>query len=513
MKESVKFVKHHTRLRAFIILSSCGFIFPRELFSQEQVLIRLIQADEIRYNRKLTGEVQILSGHVILEQDSTFLYCDSAYLNENENRVEAFGDIRIKASDTLNLYGNHLDYDGTTKVADMLQNVRLVDHETTLYTDHLIYDRLNRISQYIGGGRIINEDNDLCSDIGYYFTDSKEFLFEQNVVLINPDYTMKADKLRYNTVSRTAYFLSRTTIRSKDATIYCENGWYNTTNGISQYNKNAYIIHGEQTMTGDSLYYDQREGYGKALNHIVVTDTVQDIIIKGNYAEYWRKEGHSIITDSAVAVIIANSDSLYLHADTLQANFDTAQNATALAAFHRTRFFRNDIQGMCDSLYYNFNDSIINLYYEPVLWSEQNQLTADSISIFIKNKQIDRMILYNTSLIIAKDDTNKFNQIRGINMIGYFVDNDLTRITVESNAETIYYVREDDGSLTGINKAIAGNMIILLSNKKIHRIAYIDKPVETLYPPNDISPQDLLLKGFKWMESKRPSNKYEIFFR
>jgi lipopolysaccharide export system protein LptA len=499
-------------MRIFILVHLVFLLLPSYLFSQDTTLIRLIQADEIKYNKHIMSDIQVLAGQVILEHDSIFLYCDSAYLNEKMNNVEAFGNVHFKASDTLHLFGDHLIYDGNTKIAEIRNNVRLIDRETTLTTEHLFYNRLSRTAQYIAGGKIINKDNELYSDIGYYFSEKKEFLFRKNVILVNPRYIMKSENLKYNTESETAHFLGPTTIESSDTYIYCENGWYDTRNDISQYDRNANIVHGEQSMKGDSLYYDQKLGFGKGFNHVVVTDTVQDIIIKGNYAEYRKPEGYSMVTDSAVAILISESDSLFLHADTLRATFDSTQNIRSLYAYNRCKFYRTDIQGMCDSLYYNFTDSVISLYIEPVLWSEQYQLTADSIQIWIRNKQLSMMILHNTAFIIGRDAEDKYNQIRGINMTGYFTDNELTNITVASNAETIYYVREDDGGLIGINKVFSGNMKIQLSDNKIQKITYIDKPTATLYPENEVKPEDLRLKGFKWLGNRRPSNKFDIFF-
>ena len=55
-------------------------------------------------------------------------------------------------------------------------------------------------------------------------------------------------------------------------------------------------------------------------------------------------------------------------------------------------------------------------------------------------------------------------------MVGYFRDNELYKITVDGNAQTVYYIREDDGYLIGVNLAESSSMIIRLKDNDIHNI-------------------------------------------
>ena len=124
---------------------------------------------------------------------------------------------------------------------------------------------------------------------------------------------------------------------------------------------------------------------------------------------------------------------------------------------------------------------------------------------------MDTLVFYSSAFIISEDDTNKYNQVKGRDMIGYMKENELFKIRVLGNSETIYYVREEDKSLIGINKAISSDMLIFLENREVKSITYIDQPVATLHPENEISPFDLKLKGFKWIIGKRPLTKEDIF--
>ena len=159
------------------------------------------------FNKEIYPDGPRILGNVVMNHDSAFLYCDSAYVNEAANKVIAYGNVRVKLSDTLNLYSDSLRYDGNTKVAHANSNVRLIDNQTTLSTDTLVYDRKTQIGQYDYWGKIVNDKNYLVSHHGYYYTNRKEFFFKDKVLLTNPEYTMNSDTLMYNTLTKTSSFL------------------------------------------------------------------------------------------------------------------------------------------------------------------------------------------------------------------------------------------------------------------------------------------------------------------
>jgi lipopolysaccharide export system protein LptA len=243
----------------------------------------------------------------------------------------------------------------------------------------------------------------------------------------------------------------------------------------------------------------------------MLTDTLQDMIVLGHYAQYDRLAHYAFVTDSTVAIMIDRTDSLYLHADTLKIITDSADQAKKMYAYFKVKFFREDLQGMCDSMTYTIADSTLTLYKEPVLWSDENQLSSDSIKIVYANKEIDSLVLHDNCFIASRDDTATFNQIKGKSMVGYFSNNELYKITVSGNSQTIYFVREDNGSLIGINKVVSSKMLIFIKENQIKTITYIDMPKATLYPEKDIPPMERKLKGFKWIEGRRPLSKHDIF--
>ena len=503
--------KYLPGIYCFLAMVVAFFMTGGSTQAQNVTEVHLEKADILKFDQKGGRNIQRLIGNVILRQDSTYFYSDTAELDENNN-FSAVGNIHIEYSDSVDLYGDYVTYSGNTRIAVLDSNVVLVDPRATLYTDHLEYDRNNGIAYYFTGGRIVDRDNVLTSITGRYFTDSYLFLFKDSVVATSPDYIMYADSLKYNTETEVVYIDGPTDIYGEKDHIYSEKGWYDTRDDRSELQKNNRIDHEEQILKADWIYYDRGNEYGKALGNIWIKDTVQDLILEGEVSEFFRNERHSYITESARATLIDDQDSLFMHADSFLMVMDSADQARYMFAHHKMKFFRKDMQGMCDSLVYRVNDSLIAMLGSPVIWTDQNQLTSDSIWMHISDNRIDSMVMFNMSFIISRDSTDSFNQIKGKQMRAYFFENRLYKIKVFGNAETIYYIREDNNELIGINSSVSSDMDILINDDRIREIIYLKMPDAVLFPEDEFPADKKYLKDFKWIEDQRPADKYGIFF-
>jgi lipopolysaccharide export system protein LptA len=392
----------------------------------------------------------------------------------------------------------------------MRYNVTLIDKETTLTTDYMDFDLENNIGYYERHGHIVNGDNTLDSRAGYYYSRSKSLNFRDSVVIVNPDYTIYADTLRYHTVTEIAYFLGPTRIISPDNFIYCENGWYDTQQNISQFNKNAYLESSGQYLRGDSLYYERDNGMGMAFDNVELYDSAQQIILLGKYAIYFEDPEYAMLTDSAVLIQISDEDSLFVHSDTLKSVVDSTGEYKILRAYYRVKFHRPDMQGKCDSLAYLESDSVFQLFGEPVLWSKIHQLTAEHMDVHMAFGEPDYIELRNAAFIVSQDDSMRFNQIRGRNMTGHFLEDQLSWIDVKGNGQSIWFGR-DEGKLIGVNKAESSDIKIYLADGEVDRVNMITSPSAILYPPDDLPAEELYLSGFHWLEEFRPKSKQDIF--
>jgi lipopolysaccharide export system protein LptA len=474
-------------------------------------------------------EAQRMLGHVVFTQDSVIMYCDSAWMYPN-NSLEAYSHVHIKQGDSLNLFGDNLKYDGNKKMARLEKNIRLTDKDMTLTTEHMTYDAGKKIATYIDGGTIVSKENVLTSQTGYYYAGGRSLAFKKKVVLTNPRYTVNCDTLNYATGTKIAKFFGPTWIRSNKNSIYCENGFYDTFHDFAQFSKNAVVNTGKQTLQGDSLYYNRKTGFGKALGHVSIKDTSQHLLITGDYSTHNELSNISYVTGHALMRQITKADTLYLHADSLKATAvpdtaawerkkasskvelprDSMPMQRTMYAYHRVKFFQPQVQGKCDSLVYTYQDSTMHMFKSPVLWSTDNQLSGERVELTTGNGEMKQIRMFNSSFIISKEDSLRFNQVKGKNMTGYFTANKLRKVFVQGNGQTIYYAK-DKNKITGVNKADCSDLMIFMKDSQVESITLLNKPDGTMYPPLEIDPKELRLKDFKDQTRQRPHDRQDVF--
>ncbi|QNP52597.1 hypothetical protein H9L05_02185 [Hymenobacter qilianensis] len=171
------------------------------------------------------------------------------------------------------------------------------------------------------------------------------------------------------------------------------------------------------------------------------------------------------------------------------------------------RIFRADLQGRCDSLTYDRQDSIIYLNRNPILWSDKNQLTSDSMEIQQRRGKIDQMRLYANAFIVGQDTLLNFNQVKGRNMVAYFGDNKIKKVDVVGNAESLYFALEGDTTTTGMNKAVSATMALRFADNKLQTITFQTNPDASFIPPHELKEEDKTLKGMQWRIKERPSRR------
>jgi lipopolysaccharide export system protein LptA len=511
------------KLSVFLLLSGILPLFINTCLSAQEApqprpgkrMIEVLNADEgIDLADPATGtRITRLLGNVGLRHKEVYMYCDSAHFYPVLNQLRAYGRINMHQGDTLHLRGDSLYYDGMSENASVDGNVEMIDKETHLYTSSVKYDVANEIARYSNGGRITNGKNTLTSIIGIYYVSRNLFNFKDSVRIVNPDYVMNADTMDYNTKTETAYFNGPSEMKGDSIYLFCERGWYDTKNDVSRIWKNAVINNRQQVITGDSLYYDNVAGHGIGYRNTVITDTTNNIIVKGDYAWYYKKPERFLVTDKAVFIQVSKEDSLFLHSDTISAitrTDPTIGDYRLMRAYHKCRIYSRKLQAKCDSLSYSFRDSVIRFYYEPVIWSEENQLVSDSVALFTKNRQAERLELYNSAFVTSQVDQIRFNQIKGRSLTGFFRDNELYRIMIDGNGETIYFLLDGE-DVVGVNNAKCSRLEILVNDGKITQITEFQNPEGVIDPPSgDISSQ-LRLEGFSWLDKLRPKSYGDIF--
>jgi lipopolysaccharide export system protein LptA len=449
-------------------------------------------------------------GNIQIKHKDIFIWCDTAYTYSGSNKVDAYGNVHINQADTLHLYANKIFYNGDIEFARAWENVKLVNKTTTLYSDTLDYNLANKIAYYDDRGKIVDSISVLTSVIGRYFVNQDLMHFYREVRGKNEKYTLESDTLKYNTKTGMCYIVGPTTIRDSVNTLYAEDGWYNTDNGEAELLKNPVVNNEKQKLTAKFIQYNRDNGNGKATGSVRIDDIENRLTVLGNLAIYTKSIDKATVTDSAQFVKYDDKDTLYLHADTLRSVPDTVKDERIVMAYRKVRYFRNDLQGICDSLIYFSKDSVARFYYNPVIWSEIHQLSADFIEMRQNTDKPDEIYMKNNSYIISEQDTGMFDQVKGKNMTGYIVNNEIDRIDVSGNGQTLYYAREEE-DIIGMNRAESSNISIRFKEGKIWRIAFYKSPEGVLKPLKEVTEEDKKLEGFDWKSDQRPLSKEDIF--
>ncbi len=180
-------------------------------------------------------------------------------------------------------------------------------------------------------------------------------------------------------------------------------------------------------------------------------------------------------------------------------------------AFRHVRIFSDSLQAVCDSMFYSFKDSVFRLFENPVVWSNESQITGDTIYLFTRNKKADRMQVFKNSFIASLVKPEFFNQVKSIRMDAYFIDGNIDSVRARGAAECIYYIQDEDSAFTGINQSTADLIDVYFREKELHRVVFRTAVKGTIWPMKQKSPQEMRLQNFKWRDAERPKTKYEMF--
>lgn len=459
-------------------------------------------------------DAQILIGNVAFRHDSVYMYCDSACFYEKTNSLEAFDNVKMVQGDTLFLYGDYLFYDGNTQIAQVRYNVRMENKNTTLLTDSLNYDRIYNLGYYFDGGTLMDEENVLTSEWGEYSPATKISVFNYDVKLVNPKFTLTSDTLRYSTATKIANILGPSDIVSDANHIYSELGFYNTQIGQAELLDRSVLTNEGKRLIGDSLFYDRVKGYGEAFDNVIMTDTVNKNMLTGDYCYYNELTKYAFATKKAVVVDYSQGDSLFMHADTLQMytyylNTDSMFRETR--AYHKVRMYRADVQGVCDSLVFSSKDSCLIMYYDPILWNNNQQLLGEKIMIYMNDSTIDWAHIQNQALSVEQLDSTSYNQVTGKEMKAWFQGGEMRKVDVIGSVRLVYYPMESDSTLIGMNVSETSLLNMFLENRKMKKMIMSPKSNGTLYPMLQRPPEKMKLDNFVWFDYIRPLDKEDIF--
>jgi len=484
--------------------------------AQKSSKINVEYADHFDINQTETPDAALLTGNVRVSHEGVVFTCNKAYFFQKENYIKAFGDVQMVQGDTLFLNSKYAEYSGEVKKAFATGNVIMRSPESTLVTDTINFDRNTQEAYYNSFGTITSKENTLKSKAGRYYANEKKFKFLTAVTITNPKYTIKSNHLDYYTNSGHSYLFGPSTITSKENYIYTEKGFYDTKKNLAYFKRKSYIKYKDRLIEGDSLYYDRNREYASATNNVKITDTINKGIIKGHYAEIYRnlktEKDSVMITKRAVAITLVEKDSMYIHGKKMLITGKPGERV--IRAFNNVRFYKTDMSCKCDSIHSDQKIALTKLIGRPILWNYENQMTGDIMHLIGNNKteKLDSLKVLNNAFIISKDSLGTgYNQVKGQNLFGKFRDNKLYEVDVIKNTEVIYYMRNDQNELIGINKNVSSKINLTLDKNTIDSITFFNQVDGDIYPEKDLPENARKLRGFIWRGDERIKSKDDIF--
>ena len=491
-----------------ILFSTCA-----TLFSQRQPGKIIVEnADFQDINQYEIPDAVLLTGNVRVNHEGVIMTCNKAYFFQKENYIKAFGQVQMVQGDTLYLNSKYAEYNGNVKKAYATGDVVMRSPESSLITDTIHFDRMKQEAYYRTKGLITNRDNTLKSNSGTYYVKEKKYRFLTAVELKNPQYVIKSNHLDYYTNSGHSYLFGPSTITGKDNFIYTENGFYNTKKNSGHFLRKSYIKYKERLIEGDSLYFDRTREFSSGTRNVKITDSINKAIVKGHYAEIFKKQDSVFITKHASVRYQIENDSMFVHAKKI---FLTGKAGERIIRGQKNvRFYKTDLSGKCDSIHSDQKSALTKLIGRPILWNNEKQLTGDLMHLIGNNttEKLDSLKVLNNAFIISKDTLGVgFNQIKGVNLYGKFRDNKLYEVDVVKNNEVIYFTRNDQNELIGIEKSACSRINLLLENGKIETITFFNKNNGTLYPENEFPENVRKLRGFVWRIDEKIKSKEDIF--
>lgn len=487
-------------------------------------------------NKEASDSFLVLTGNVTFSKGGMLMYCDSAHYFPGSESMDAFSNVRMVQGDTLEVTGDSMIYRSYDQLARLFGNpVKMRNRDVTLETEEFTYDLFSEFGYYTVGGVLTDAQNRLVSLEGEYVPATKEATFYTNVKLNsitegNDTLYIYTDTLYYNTASHIAELNSPSLIINKTDTIFTTDGVYDTNTKVANLYEHSIVRMGRgTTLEGDTLFYDRLAGYGWARGNMALVDSAKQSTLQGDYGYYDQNIDSAYVTGRALAMEYSQGDTLYLHGreifsfrniDTIRHQEDTIAmkpayveyDTTQIVVAHpRVRFYRSDMQGVCDSMRFEQRDSTLYMFRHPIVWSDERQIFGNVIQLHMNDSTIDRATLPDFGFSAEHVDGEFFNQISGKEMIAYFRDGEMEKIDINGNVEAIMLPQESDSTYNKIINTESSYLTADFKNRELLRMKMWPETSGTVTPLYLAKKSLYYLSKFKWYTGIRPLSPEDVF--
>lgn len=485
----------------------------------------------------------IVTGNVQFTRDGMVMKCDSAHFFTETESFDAFGNISMEQGDTLFIYGDELNFNAPERMAylyaDPGKKVRLINKGVTLETDEFTYDMNIEVGYYNTGGLLHDGKNRLTSIEGEYMPSTKDANFYNNVVLtsLGKEDTLYiySDSLFYNTATSVARVNSPSEIINRRGIIYTRDGYYDTERDSARLYDRSLVVSPEgRTITADTIMYDRKEGLAESWGNSIMTDSARQASLTSDYAFFNQNTDSAYATGRLLIKEYSKGDTLYLHGKQINAYrvYDTVRIAAIPAdtltgtpakpesfrvdtsnvadVWPLVRFFRSDMQGICDSMRVSNADTTLRMYRHPVIWSEERQIFGNLIELHMNDSTIDQARLPDFAFVCQHLSGDYYNQMSGKKMIADLEDGSLRELFVDGNVELIMYPEENDSTINKMVDATSSYLTALFNGQTTEYIKMWPQTSGNATPLFLMRKSQLYLPKFRLFRNVRPLSPADV---
>lgn len=507
-------------LKIALYVSAIFLLFPNTLKAQKGIIELLPGTKKLAYD-DVSGAQKLIGGGVNMNYEGNKVYADSIFYFEQKKLVKGYGHVQITKNDSLNLYCDSIWYFTDTQKAKLYSRVRVVSNDYVLTTRILDYDAKTGLASYQNNGKIENltQNEVLTSKRGYLYPNEKNFHFSESVRYRSDSLSLDTDTLQYRYLQRKVFFYGPTVIKTDSTDMYCKKGWFNTQTQEGVLENDAYIIQNGKQLCGDSLYINDKEKIAIGRKNVHFIDTLNKVEFTSQKANFSNKEHFGYVTDSVQIVYRLKEDTIYIHSDSMLVHTDSSSKIQQIELFWDVQIYGTKIQASCDSLVMNKVTDKITLFRDPILWSQNSELKADTMHVYMNDSVISKVELVQRSTVIMElDSGNYYNQVGGKNIDAFFSNNELIRVEVNQNAQTNYFPQDTLRSDTlieiqrkGMTRLYASSIKVYLDSGEVLGITYYKNPDGVFYPLKDVPKEEQFIANFFYFPEFRPISAKDIF--
>lgn len=501
---------------------------------------------------------------VRLENNGATLFTDSL----NYDRVTDIGyffEGGLLVDSTNELSSQYGQYSPDTKHAEFKNDVKLTNPNFVLTTKQLNYNTETKIADIVSPTEIVSDSGYIYSTAGWYNTITDESRLLNRSYAISDRKRLTADTLFYNSSKRIGEGYGGVILEDSTGqiTLKGEYGYSDEVKDSALLSKNAlFIDHSSEdtlylhadtlisykiTILGtpknivDSLKRDSAKLKKKikllkteslrnptdslksdSINRIdrsilTALDSLQTDSLerKKMLSAFDSLKSDSLSTKSkdkklltAMSLLNTGKESIKPRKDTIIVVQDSV--FSAIKAYKGVRFYRKDIQGVCDTMKYSDRDSVMNMINDPVLWAEKQQLSGEYMKLYTYNSKPKMLHVLGSAIAVSYEVDSFYNQLSGKELKAFFDSSEVIRVELEGNAEAIFLPRDDKNVIMGFNRMEGSSMTIFRKDGKMEKMILWPQPKGKFYPLGKLDPQAKYLKNFEWLEPQRPKNPDDV---